>query len=148
MLMVKSTCSFNFYRTRRSIEIGSIVLGSVMSLSNTSLFIGCVKRQRLFFIPWLVFKMVGIVICYIIVLILIGTGILVLVFGRKQSEHFKEENFFINVVGNHSEDEVKDEIPDLKNFKVIGDLAGASSIVVSALLLALNCEFIEIVFTF
>jgi hypothetical protein len=60
-----------------------MVSGLIFTLCNAFLFIGCSKNQRHFFIPWLVLMMIKLIIAYLIVLILLGSGILALVFSEK-----------------------------------------------------------------
>jgi len=57
---VKKISRHEWYQTSRVMGAGSIIVGLIMTSSNVFLFIGCWKRQKKLLIPWLVFKMVGI----------------------------------------------------------------------------------------
>jgi hypothetical protein len=47
-----------------------------MTLCNILLAIGSIKEKRIFFLPWLVLKMLGIVFFYVIALFFLVTGII------------------------------------------------------------------------
>ena len=97
------------------------MMGLVMAASNLFLFVGCLKRQKNLLIPWLVFKMIGIVTSFVLVAVLLGIGLLDLVFGA-------------GTVADDDEEAAKPVFA--------GDLAGDSALVTSAMLLALNRKII------
>ena len=97
------------------------MMGLVMAASNLFLFVGCLKRQKNLLIPWLVFKMIGIVTSFVLVAVLLGIGLLDLVFGA-------------GTVADDDEEAAKPVFA--------GDLAGDSGLVTSSMLLALNRKII------
>ena len=98
------------------------MMGLVMAASNLFLFVGCLKRQKNLLIPWLVFKMIGIVTSFVLVAVLVGIGLLDLVFGAR------------TVAADDNEEAAKPVF--------VGDLTGDSALVTSSMLLALNRKFI------
>jgi hypothetical protein len=42
--------------------VGNLVMG----ISNVLLYIGAAKRRKLFFLPWLIFEMIGIVLSFLV----------------------------------------------------------------------------------
>ena len=48
-----------------AVGIGSLVMGAILTICNILLFVGAYKRQRGFFLPWLIIEMIGIVLAYI-----------------------------------------------------------------------------------
>ena len=70
------------------ISISSLISGSVMTLANFLLFVGCSKDQRHFFIPWLVLVMIQIVASYIMVVVFFVGGIIGLVASDSFRGHY------------------------------------------------------------
>ena len=57
------------------IGVGSLASGLILTFCNAFLFIGCLKNQKHFFIPWIVITMIILVCVYLIIafLVIIGT---------------------------------------------------------------------------
>ena len=68
-----------------------LVVGIILLVSNILLFVGAHKRQRVFFFPWLIVIMIGIVLASI-------AAIFLLVYGNhlKFSSLRKQEQFFFS----------------------------------------------------
>jgi hypothetical protein len=114
------------YGQSQAAGIGGLVSSIIMTFANVLLLVGCIKNQKHFFIPWMILKMIGIVAAYLIVLILLGSGILALVLTEQQvRDHlFVDTNRF--------------EVYDGNKFAVIGDLAGVSALLAAAIILVVT----------
>ena len=80
------------------------------------LFVGCLKRDNRFYLPWLVVVMVGVVASFFVAAVLVGVGTLHLVFGETSSEG--------------------DELV------AVGDLAGVPALAVALMISVLNSELL------
>lgn len=103
--------------------IAAMTSSAIMTLCNMMLFHGCYKQKRILFLPWLILNMISIVISYLLVLILIGSGIMALVVSQKM-----DGQMFYN----------QGEVYDGSKFALVGDLAGMSAIIAGIIALAVT----------
>ena len=104
------------FKTSVMTGAGSILIGSVMTSSNVLLFVGCLKRDNRFYLPWLVVVMVGVVASFFVAAVLVGVGTLHLVFGENSSEG--------------------------EELVAVGDLAGVPALAVALMISVLNSELL------
>ena len=109
-------------------KIVSLVSSVIMTLCNIMLFQGCYKRKRFLFLPWLILNMISIVISYLLVLILIGSGIAALVVSDKVDDQ--------QIISNEG------EMYDGSNFAIIGGLVGMSAIIYGIIVLVATSKII------
>ena len=105
--------------------IAAMTSSAIMTLCNMMLFHGCYKQKRILFLPWLILNMISIVISYLLVLILIGSGIMALVVSQKM-----DGQMFYN----------QGEVYDGSKFALVGDLAGMSAIIAGIIALAVTSK--------
>ena len=90
------------------------------------LFHGCYKHKRLLFLPWMILNMISIIIAYLFVLILIGSGIMALVVSDRVDGQVLISN--------------QGEMYDGSKFAIVGGLAGMSAIIAGIIVLVVTSK--------
>lgn len=109
------------------ISISSLVSGSVMTVANFLLFVGCSKDQRHFFLPWLVLVMIQIVASYLLVIVFIIGGII----GLVASESFRGHYYYAD-----------GEIYSGDQFAAIFGVSGVAAIIVAVVVMLVTSKFL------